>query len=564
MGETGPEGDTTRGQIPWGWLLAVVLVAAGVRAAVWALSMVIGADGPSFLEVADRFSRGDLDGALRHDYHPLYPLLVAAASIFGGSPEVAGEAVSFLFGVLTPIPLFFLARRFLGDAPALAAGLLLAVHPVAARLSVDLKSDSTYTFIFVCSVLYAWVAIRSQRPSAAFLAGVIGGIAYLARPEGLAVPLVATVGMLVAVKAEWGRRLALAGMLILGTALPAAPYAAAISHQDGKLRITRKKGLVDFLGAAPRAPVERRRAMSGGGSEEVRGADEPPMRLAMIVPVGAQGTPERMLREGKDELGIFEKIALAGAAVVGQFGQTLHALLLGLLLAGVVFHGAIPRRRAQEVFQGVVILTHLAVLFLLVLGVQYLSRRHVYPLTVIALPWSAAGVWEVARWARPRLARWRFTMPISEGSRATALILGVTAVVLAPKTFYPYHLDQLDQREAGRWVRTVSGGSPEYLLTHLEKVAYYAGATQVPIQKDYRTAIDIARHFRTRYVAFYREKVNRAAPGFLDAITRDEEMVRRVSFRHVEREKWLGAYREVHLDVYEILYPPEAPPPERR
>jgi hypothetical protein len=221
---------------------------------------------------------------------------------------------------------------------------------------------------------------------------------------------------------------------------------------------------------------------------------------------------------------------------------------------------AIPRARSQEIFLGLLILLHLAVLFLLVYSVGYMSRRHVYPLVVLALPWSAAGVRECARWASPHLRRWRGSAAFSREGRAAALILGGIVIVLAPKTFYPSRLDQLTQREAGRWIRAVSGGSPAPVLSHMEKVAHYAGALHIPIQKDYRSAVDIGRNFRAGYAAIYREKVNRKVPGFLESI-REDEMVRVASFRHTEKGPRIGQRREIHLDVYRILYPPaeEAP-----
>ncbi|MCZ6601474.1 MAG: glycosyltransferase family 39 protein, partial [Planctomycetota bacterium] len=238
--------------IPWLWLGVIVLAAAAVRGVVWGLTLIIGADGPAFLEIAALFGKGEVEAAIGHPthYHPFYPALVSLASRWIESPQCAGEAVSFFFGVLTPIPLFFLARRFTGDAVALAAATILAAHPIAARLSVDLKSDSTYAFLFVCSVWLSWETITGRHKAIAFLAGLSAGLAYLTRPEGLGVILVAAPWLLLEKKEGWGKRLALAGTLLLGALLPATPYAAEISRQAGEFRITRKKSLSDFIGAA--------------------------------------------------------------------------------------------------------------------------------------------------------------------------------------------------------------------------------------------------------------------------------------------------------------------------
>lgn len=537
MADREEDGQQGGGRVPWGALLAIVAAAAAVRAVVWDLTMVIGADGPAFIELAALFGKGDFAGAMAHpsSYHPLYPMLLGGVSHLLGEPEVVGRSISLLFGCLTPIPLFLLARRFAGDRAALIAGLLLAAHPVAARLSVDVKSDSLYAFLFVSAAFLSWRGIGSLRLGPLFLAGIVGGLAYLARPEGLGVVFVATAWLLFVRRVRWGRRLALAGILLLGAAVPAAPYAAAIS-QDGTFRITRKKSLSDFLGVAPES--------SRGG--------EPEVRRASILPL-PQWTPARELREGGEGLGLPRRAGLAAAEVIGEFTETLHPALLLFLVAGVVLAGATPRARSQELFLGGLVAVYLALLFLLVLGVGYLSRRHVYPLNILALPWVAVGVDELARRLSPGLARRKVTALLTPWKRTAALLLGGTVLLLAPKTFYPHRLDQLMQREAGLWIRAVSGGSPAPVLTHMEKVAYYAGARWIPIRKDYRSSMDIGRHFRARYVAIYREKVDRAAPGFFEAI-RVEELVREVSFRHSQPGAWLRDREEIHLDVFRIVY----------
>ena len=556
------------GKVPWGWLGLVIVAAASVRLIVGGMTSIIGADGPTFLRLAGQFASGDLSAALRHDYHPLYPALIALVSPAFDDPELAGQAVSFLFGVLTPLPLFFLARRSLGAGPALAGGILLAIHPVASRLSVDLKSDSLYTFLFVLAAWLAWEGIDRRKAGPLFLAGFTSGLAYLVRPEGLGITLVACAFLLPIAGIGRGRKLALVGMILLGAVVTAAPYAAVISIQDGRPQITRKKGLSQLLGAAsPRRDRDGAALASAaaGPSETVHSDSVPPspsVLLGSFVPMGEGKSAASRLRKG--DLGTPARLGLSLVEVLVELAETLHPVLCFFFILGIVCTRVIPRQRGQEVFLGCLLLAYCAVLLLLAFSVSYLSRRHVFPLAIISIPWSAAGVWESVRWLSPRLGRWSLTAPFSPIPRSTAVFLGTIAVVLSAQTFYPSRLDQLFQREAGIWIRSVSAGDADYVLTNLEKVAYYAGATWVPIARDYPTSISIARHFRTRYAAFYREKVSRDTPGFFEAI-RDEDLVLRASFTHWEGNPWFGERKAYHLDIFEILYPdPSGDPPQDR
>ena len=543
-----PTDDRRTPTLSWVGLIAVVMAAAGVRLIVSGFSMVVGADGPTFLHLAGLFARGEFAEGIRHDYHPLYPMLVGAALRIGWDPEFAGMAVSFLFGALTPVPLFLLARRTLGDATALAGGLLLAIHPVAARLSVDQKSDSTYTFLFALAILLAWEGIRTRRIGTLFLGGLSTGAAYLVRPEGLTVVVIALPWILFSKSDSARRRFTLAGALLLGTAILVGPYSAAISAQDGVFQITRKKGLSDLLGAVPLAESEREartgRANTPGGSE----GEVPTLRLGLLVPIQGKGTPKQMLRDGKGEIGLPKRMTLATAAVAVEFVETLHPVLSVLLILGISSMGALPRPRDQERFLGALLLLYLVILFLLVFGVGYLSRRHIFPVCMVALPWSAAGIRECSRWLSPRLARWSMTAPVADGRHASALILAAVALVMAPKTFYPHRLDQLNLREAGIWIRSLSQGNPAPVLTHLEKVAFYAGAERIPFHADYSTSLHVARQSGARFAALYKEKVNAVSPGFFESI-KDADLIHRVFFRHYER----GEMRDLH--IFEITYP---------
>src|SRR5262249_1673493 len=101
--------------LPW----ALVLLAGVVRAFRLAQTAVMMTAGPTFLRLADDAANGDFTALMHHNFHPLYPLAIAAATPVLGSPERAAVAVSVAAGALAVGALYALVRRAF-DAKAAA------------------------------------------------------------------------------------------------------------------------------------------------------------------------------------------------------------------------------------------------------------------------------------------------------------------------------------------------------------------------------------------------------------------------------------------------------------
>ena len=117
--------------------------------------------------------------------------------------------------------------------------LLLAVHPRAVEYSGDVQSDGLYLALFLGAVACLWRALSRGSLPAAAATGGLAGLAYLTRPEGLGLVLVAYgLGALQLVARTWSfSRLTRFGVALgLGLAFTSSPYLLALRAQVSDVR----------------------------------------------------------------------------------------------------------------------------------------------------------------------------------------------------------------------------------------------------------------------------------------------------------------------------------------
>ena len=409
---------------PW-FLAGLLALAVAVRWVAWLQVEVIPRDGIYFLHQAHLFLQGDWTGALAGYQHPLFAALTAGVHrICNLDLETAGAWVALVSGALAVVPLAGLMGRVYGAG---AAGLLYAVLPLAVRFTArPLSEGPLYLFLFLAALAGHQVLVQPGRATA-FVAGLAGGLAYLARPEGLAAPAITLVGLVVfpAVKAFWPRFLAVV-FLGLGLALTVGPYAGYLSVEAGTLRLTAKKDIRVLAGVKEDRPVQ---PLSDEG-------------LADNAPAAARALGRHLLE------------SMSYAPVV-------------LALIGLLFPGR-KRRTRSEVFLGLFLLVFGLALFRLASTYGYLARRHTLTPGLFLLGWSGAGmVWVAARTRKP-----------------TAVFVVLSCLVcggLMPFALKAVDRDHLPERTLGEWILAHEGPGQAIAPMGYPRVAYYAKADPLDI-----------------------------------------------------------------------------------
>ena len=477
---------------------ALLLLALGFRLLRFERVAVLFNDGPVFLAIAQRFAAGDLAGGLAHPFHPLYPAAIAAAHALlapiGVSFEWAGAIVSAVAGTAAVLALWLFARRAFGPRVALVAAALLAFHAGAVETSGDVQSEGLYLALFLGAVAALWRALDEGRLPSAIAAGALSGLAYLTRPEGLGLAIVAAgLAGFGLVSGRWpGRRRVGAGAAtVLATVLVAAPYVAWLSSQEGTLALTRKKS-VSWVAGVPGAKgepgglatgqpgMEAAKVERGEAEQAASAARRAALEASGAVPRGAS-LPSRPDDPRFDSLVEPPWTARSAGSALGDLLRTaLRALrpeLLVLLAAALALARGRPGPRAG--FVAAIVGFHAAVLFALAMNVGYVSSRHLLPPLALLLPYAGVAVLAVADRAALRAAPGR--ADARRRAVAAVLVAAVAALCIGKSLWRRDELGELAERRAAEWVKA-DGGPGAVVAARKRRVAYYAGAPYVQLR----------------------------------------------------------------------------------
>jgi len=163
------------------WLL--LLLAIGMRCVGCGLRPIPARDGVAYLWMAERWAIGDFGALFDTVFHPLYPFVVGLVLRLspGLDSVLAGQIVAAGCSALAVLPLHAATRHLFGDRAALWAGGMFAIGAWFVRHPAECLSEGPF---HLCVLLWA-AGLLAPRPRAA-LAGVAAGLAFLARPEALA------------------------------------------------------------------------------------------------------------------------------------------------------------------------------------------------------------------------------------------------------------------------------------------------------------------------------------------------------------------------------------------
>jgi hypothetical protein len=176
-----------------GWLAFGVALLARLAVAAWAAGRFPPAgDGTFFDTLARRIAHGEgytwlwPDGAVTNVAHyPVgYPALVALGYVLFGAHAVVAMGINAVFGAVMALAVHGLARAWTSRVGALAAALVVALHPALVPYTAALMTEGVAASL----VVLAFAVARLEGPvwRAWTLAGVALGAATLVRPQCLA------------------------------------------------------------------------------------------------------------------------------------------------------------------------------------------------------------------------------------------------------------------------------------------------------------------------------------------------------------------------------------------
>jgi hypothetical protein len=427
-------------------LLLICLLGLGLRIYHVLVAVAISPDSAIFVEYARRLGEDPLAALEHYSQHPLYPALILLFHQPVGWLVGDGSAGWILAGRLAAIAgslaaifaLYWFTARLYDRQRGLLAAAMLAVLPDACQYGANVLTDLPHLALYLVGLAALLTGLQRKQWAHLLIAAAAAALAFLTRPEGGAVLLVAVIAL--ALQRSWplkqriGRAAAMVGVFFC----LAGPYQLL----TGKL--VQKKSLLELLkfGVAVRveppatvpATLKRARLDSEPG--------DPHAALATNLPV-----PINVLRQW------------------ARAGRVIYVLLA---ILGVVV--ARPRGVGKRII-ALALGSHLALLYALQASHGYLDRRHALILITLSLPIAAAGMW----WLAGKLVvRFRQT-PDGVRARVAAAIVALCALGTSPWLLRPINAGNEHVVASGRWLAAHT--EPGTLVvgdSRLRRVALYA------------------------------------------------------------------------------------------
>lgn len=191
------------------WVLLTILVAASftIRLAAWAYWQTgsIESEGAEYARIAENLRNGIgyiglVTPGAQLNFNPLFPLMIAGASLVTHDYELAGRLVALFMGALLPLPVFGIASRLFNRRVGFIAATLTLLHPLLLHLSFTVFSEGPYATLFLSATYLVVRALDEPSTRNWLLVGVMFGLTWLLRAEASAAFAIAVLFALLATR----------------------------------------------------------------------------------------------------------------------------------------------------------------------------------------------------------------------------------------------------------------------------------------------------------------------------------------------------------------------------
>jgi hypothetical protein len=482
-------------------VVAALLVGFALRVAISLTDDAPATDETAYLRSGVSLVEGDgfqREGRPELHFPPFVPFLLGLASRVTSDPHTGTVVLTCLSSTAVIVPLALLGRRIAGPVAGMAAAWVAAIGPGLSTTLVNrgAGSEAEYTLLVVGAL---WLVISAAdhhdraRWWRVFGAGVLVGLAYLTRPEGLlmAVPLGAAVLFLAVRRPGQDARLRradlrrvrsgapLLAVFLLPIVVCIVPYAVYLHGNTGKWQLSAKTqdASIEAWHAVARADREERDsvlyALDETGLEFAAG------RSSLVTL--AREDPSGYLDIVRTNVG-----RLATSITSPVTYQWLSWLLLPLPLWGLAAFGAWRHRRSGTVR----LLLAVGALPVATALAFFVQPRYLIVAVALATPLVGAATAALpAAWRRP--------------------VVLVVVALLALSSVQAFHSkgagwwhpsEHSDERPAGEWI-AANTRPDDRVMTRSMVVEYYADRPAMAIPyADVDEILTYARYHGARYL----------------------------------------------------------------
>ncbi len=316
---------------------------------------------------------------------PGYPVLIGLTNLFFNDLFFSSKLVSLIASLITVFLFYIIGKELYSREAGLFAAFAYGIHPLILRLSVFGNSEASFLCLLFLSIYIFIVLVKRGDFLFYPLFGILVGMSYLVRPEGLVLmilPLLHLAGLF-GERPRINKRYVMKICLMLSVCiLIISPYVLFLKNSTGKfaltgkskinLMIAQKGGDKDFdrLVSAPGNPYDRIAFSLNKTKTQVRGFDSN-MEFSAITYI---------LKDPFNLLARYQRNILRGIAIIFKL---LIPIMLPLFFT--FFYKDLFRNRLRLIF------LIMPLLYFSVFCVFYIVERHMTLIFSFLILFSSVG-----------------------------------------------------------------------------------------------------------------------------------------------------------------------------
>ncbi len=490
------------------WLPLLMLAGLALRAYAANFRFAVSFDEVNYLKLGVSGYLNGFSDVFHTYWSPLLPACIAFFCHFFEDYEFAARLVSILAGVLVFFPIYGIGKHVWDEKVGVVAAGFFALFPPLAFQSTAILTEPLVMLFGALSVFFGLHALQRYSVANTFLAGVSGGLAYLAHPAGIGFVLLLGAWLVFAQfsKLFLIRRLRLAYLitaLAIGFLVVATPYLHYLKEATGAWTLS-AKGAANLQMEAPNETgIDTFRSLN---------EDNTMVPIDLVFHQGgflkyASSQQSGAVREVR--FGALTRKFVRNFANVLQRGIPQVLTTLPLMLFGIGLLGS-----AWRVQQGKFIFflaSFLVFYWLLLVPAFHIHLRYLSPVWPICVVFIAAGLLAVYGWLSQYMAITKMTWRkrLTASTVAATLVLGAVGLL----SFLPefgriitrtpqskeYVADPVGQKAAGLWLRKNAKRKP-VIMSRNHTVDFYAG------NYDIASSVTVPKNDLARVLAYARNR----------------------------------------------------------
>jgi len=474
------------------WLiLVIILIAALIYRIIFLTKMYsIGFDEVNYLKLAASGNINGLNHVLHAYWSPLYPAAVALFSYIIPDYEIAGRFLAIICSILLIVPLFFFIKKYYNKQIAFLTALLIAFYSFAVYFSVKAEAEFLYSFAGILGICIGWKTIHEAKIMNALWVGMLFGLCYLARPEGIgflitfsgAVVLVILIRILNRKKIKSYILITL--LAIFGFGVISSPYLLYLKKETGYWTIS-TKGTINQQGAyyvMNKTEYEEHPFHSLSPDDKRLMEDE----------IYHQGNFVKN-NEGKQVVkvkitGLIKKVAENIYELFSESFTRVFPLPVLILFSLGLFGTLLDRKK---IYLTLYLLSYVVFFWFILIPLFHITLRYFVPLLPIGLVWVAQGAVNFKEWLNSILGK------LTELRLKSNVINIISIIITMSFILFGSVLPELgkhmkgnvnsneewapaiEQKKAGLWLKRHSDVKAPVIMAYNHAVSFYAGNYQI-------------------------------------------------------------------------------------